>query len=93
MLPPPPRPSVNLPPLPSPALDVMGVVDCCPPLPLPPCAPHVVWRAAHSPQVEDLLREAAMLSACLERGVRHTLLERLMPKRFKQYQKGISGKA
>lgn len=49
-------------------------------------------------QVEELLREAHTLAAVL-RPLRGSgaapagLLERLLPKRFKQYQKGISSRA
>lgn len=43
-------------------------------------------------RLEDLLREALILQATLEKGVPAGVLERLLPKRFKQYQKGISGK-
>ena len=44
-------------------------------------------------QAEDLLREAMLLQAALDKGVPAAVLERLLPKRFKQYQKGISGRA
>lgn len=72
------------------------------------CSTIVGWcsnkklPASHpSQQVEELLREALVLQACLERGsVAATagesvvpvgqLLERLLPKRLKQYQKGIA---
>eukprot|EP00887_Chlorella_sp_A99_P000959 scaffold5.g959.t1 len=69
---------------------------------------HTVWQSASAVQaavqaltpqmtenkarVEDLLREALLLQAALDRGVSAGLLERLLPKRFKQYQKGISGR-
>ncbi len=43
-------------------------------------------------QVEDLLREALLLRAALDRGVAAGQLEKLLPKRYKQYQKGISGR-
>ncbi|GFR51977.1 hypothetical protein Agub_g14504 [Astrephomene gubernaculifera] len=44
-------------------------------------------------KVEDLLREAHTLAAVLRTpGASAPLLERLLPKRFKQYQKGISAK-
>lgn len=68
-----------------------------------------IWQSAASvqsavqsltPQVtenkkkaEDLLREAQVLAECLSRGVPGGVLEKMLPKRFKQYQKGISGKA
>ena len=40
---------------------------------------------------EDLLREALVLSAVLEQDAPPKgLLERMLPKRFKQYTKGIS---
>lgn len=41
---------------------------------------------------EDLLREALLLRAALEGGVGAGVLEKLLPKRYKQYQKGISGR-
>jgi hypothetical protein len=50
-------------------------------------------------QVEELLREALVLSTCLLRASEDTsklpagLLEKLLPKRAKQYAKGISGQA
>lgn len=44
-------------------------------------------------RAEDLLREALTLQSALDRGVPATVLERLLPKRFKQYTKGISGRA
>ncbi|PRW59240.1 ATPase associated with various cellular activities AAA_5 [Chlorella sorokiniana] len=44
-------------------------------------------------RAEDLLREAMLLQAALDKGVPAAVLERLLPKRFKQYQKGISGRA
>ncbi|EFJ46414.1 hypothetical protein VOLCADRAFT_93182 [Volvox carteri f. nagariensis] len=44
-------------------------------------------------KVEDLLREAQTLAAVLRTpSASAPLLERLLPKRFKQYQKGISAK-
>lgn len=48
-------------------------------------------------KVEELLREALVLSHCLSRAAEDSskipggLLEKLLPKRAKQYQKGISG--
>ena len=54
--------------------------------PAPP--PPSLW-----PQAEDLLREAMLLQAALDKAVPAAVLERLLPKRFKQYQKGISGRA
>lgn len=44
-------------------------------------------------QVEDLLRETLILRATLEQETTSSILERLLPKRFKQYQKGISSRA
>lgn len=44
-------------------------------------------------KAEELLREAYMLRACLDDGTAGSILEKLLPKRYKQYQKGISGKA
>jgi MoxR-like ATPase len=43
-------------------------------------------------KTEDLLREAYLLQACLTQGTAAGVLEKLLPKRYKQYQKGISGK-
>lgn len=58
---------------------------------------HAVQTVAEVPclmvQVEDLLREAMILQTSLERVVPASILERLLPKRFKQYQKGISSRA
>ena len=43
--------------------------------------------------MEDLLREALVLQAALEQdSPLPGLLERLLPKRFKQYEKGISSR-
>ncbi|KAI3438742.1 hypothetical protein D9Q98_001161 [Chlorella vulgaris] len=44
-------------------------------------------------RAEDLLREAMLVQAALDQGVQAAVLEKLLPKRFKQYQKGISGRA
>mmetsp|Transcript_22439 Transcript_22439/g.49028 ORF Transcript_22439/g.49028 Transcript_22439/m.49028 type:complete len:583 (-) Transcript_22439:411-2159(-) len=55
-------------------------------------------------KAEELLREALVLQTCLERGLvsiragqssqfAGSLLERLLPKRFKQYERGIAGAA
>ena len=44
-------------------------------------------------KVEELLREALILQAALESETEAGLLERLLPKRYKQYQKGISSRA
>ena len=43
-------------------------------------------------RLDDLLREGLLLQEALERGVGAGVLERLLPKRFKQYQKGVSGR-
>jgi MoxR-like ATPase len=43
-------------------------------------------------RVEDLLREAMVLKEALTRKVAANTLEKLLPKRFKQYEKGISGR-
>ena len=40
----------------------------------------------------DLLREAAVVKGALEAGI-PGVLERALPKRHKQYQKGVSGRA
>lgn len=42
-------------------------------------------------KVTDLLREALTVKLCLEQKVTGRVLERLLPKRYKQYKKGISG--
>lgn len=44
-------------------------------------------------KLEELLRETVLLKSCLDRGTEGSVLERLLPKRYKQYQKGISGKS
>lgn len=44
-------------------------------------------------KAEELLREAYVLSDCLQRRCKAAVLEKLLPKRWKQYTKGISGKA
>lgn len=44
-------------------------------------------------RVEELLREALILQAALDSETEAGLLERLLPKRYKQYQKGISSRA
>jgi hypothetical protein len=48
-----------------------------------------------TPQVEELLRESLVLQSCMERSAAGQsgmgpLLERLLPKRLKQYQKGVA---
>lgn len=64
-------------------------LHCCS---LTPNQPTRLW-----PQVEELLREALVLATCLKRATASSasmpagLLEKLLPKRAKQYQKGISG--
>lgn len=40
-------------------------------------------------QVEDLLREAMILQEALVKATSASLLEKLLPKRFKQYTRGI----
>ena len=42
--------------------------------------------------MEELLKEALTLKACLDRAVAPSMLERLLPKRYKQYQKGVTGR-
>ena len=44
-------------------------------------------------QVEDVLREAMILQEALAKGTSAALLEKLLPKRFKQYQRGIQQRA
>lgn len=43
-------------------------------------------------KAEDLLREALILREAIVRKVPSMVLERLLPKRFKQYQKGVAGR-
>lgn len=43
-------------------------------------------------KAEDLLREALVLREALGNCVPASALERLLPKRFKQYQKGVAGR-
>ena len=44
-------------------------------------------------QAEDLLREGLVLEAALKQEpIVPGLLERLLPRRFKQYQKGVSSR-
>ncbi|KAL6772366.1 hypothetical protein ACKKBG_A29945 [Auxenochlorella protothecoides x Auxenochlorella symbiontica] len=43
-------------------------------------------------KAEDLLREALLLQTALQRQVAASALERILPKRYKQYQKGVSGR-
>ncbi len=43
-------------------------------------------------RAEELLKEALVLQQCLGQATSASVLERLLPKRYKQYQKGISGK-
>lgn len=43
-------------------------------------------------KVEDLMKEAMLLQECVKRKVPAGVLEKILPKRFKQYQKGISGR-
>jgi hypothetical protein len=44
-------------------------------------------------QVEDLLRETMVMQEALQSNASAGLLEKLLPKRFKQYQRGISSRA
>lgn len=44
-------------------------------------------------KTEDLLREAYTLQTCLAQKVAGSVLEKLLPKRYKQYNKGIGAKA
>jgi MoxR-like ATPase len=48
--------------------------------------------AENRKRAEDLLREALLLRAALDAPGAPGLLERLLPKRYKQFQKGISGR-
>lgn len=43
-------------------------------------------------KTEELLREAFTLQQCLAQRSAAGILEKLLPKRYKQYQKGISSK-
>jgi MoxR-like ATPase len=43
-------------------------------------------------KTEELLREAYTLQQCLSQATAAGILEKLLPKRYKQYQKGVSGK-
>jgi len=47
--------------------------------------------AENKRRAEDLLREARVLHACLEAPAPPGVLERMLPKRYKQFVKGISG--
>lgn len=74
---------------------VSPLIASAPHLPLPlsslqALSPQMVENRKRA---EELLREAATLSACLDARTQPGLLERLLPKRAKQYQKGISQKA
>lgn len=44
-------------------------------------------------KVEELLREALVLQAALSNKTDASLLQKLLPKRYKQYEKGISSRA
>lgn len=44
-------------------------------------------------KVEDLLRETMVMQEALQSNASAGLLEKLLPKRFKQYQRGISSRA
>lgn len=44
-------------------------------------------------RAEDLLKEALTLQVALEAEVRGGLLEKLLPRRWKQYQKGVEQRA
>lgn len=41
-------------------------------------------------KVTDLLRETILVQYCLQEQISASILEKLLPKRYKQYQKGIS---
>jgi MoxR-like ATPase len=43
-------------------------------------------------KTEELLRESFTLQQCLAQRSAAGILEKLLPKRYKQYQKGISSK-
>jgi MoxR-like ATPase len=44
-------------------------------------------------QVEDLLRETMVMQEALQQDASAGLLEKLLPKRHKQYQRGISSRS
>ena len=44
-------------------------------------------------QVEDLLREAMLLQEAMTKKIEAGALEKLLPRRFKQYTKGVSSRA
>lgn len=46
-----------------------------------------------SQKVEELLRETMIIQEALSGDASASLLEKLLPKRFKQYQRGISSRA
>jgi hypothetical protein len=45
------------------------------------------------PQCEELLREGLMLKVALEAPLPSSTLEKLLPKRVKQFQRGVEQKA
>jgi MoxR-like ATPase len=60
------------------------------------CLSVLLCAQALTPQItenkrktEDLLREAYTLQTCLSQRVSASILEKLLPKRYKQYMKGI----
>lgn len=65
---------------------------CAAPLPTPPQA-LTPQMTENKRKTEDLLREAYTLQQCLQQHSAAGVLEKLLPKRYKQYQKGISSKA
>ncbi|KAK9854189.1 hypothetical protein WJX84_008891, partial [Apatococcus fuscideae] len=44
-------------------------------------------------KVEDLLREAMLLQEAMTKKIEAGALEKLLPRRFKQYTKGVSSRA
>lgn len=62
------------------------------------CLSVLLHAQALTPQItenkrktEELLREAYTLQTCLSQRVSAIILEKLLPKRYKQYMKGIGG--
>lgn len=61
-------------------------------------APPLYWQKplhqvpAQRPEAPAGLKFQTLLQAALDRGVGAGVLERVLPKRYKQYQKGISGR-
>jgi hypothetical protein len=76
-----------------PAHPPAGLTAPAPPRLAPPRQALTPQMTENRRRAEELLREAYTLSECLQRRCTAGVLERLLPKRYKQYSKGISGKA